>query len=43
MDVLQFINNSEKYSRLLENVQHPASQNIYLETRLPKKNNNDGE
>ena len=25
MDVLVFINNSEKYSHLLENVQHPAN------------------
>ena len=25
MDLLQFINNSEKYARLLENVQHPAN------------------
>ena len=30
MDVLCFINNSEKYSHLLENVQHPANQNIYI-------------
>lgn len=44
MDVLQFINNSDKYSRLLENVQHPANQNIYIETRIAKKNNhNEGE
>lgn len=25
MDVLSFINNSERYARLLENVQHPAN------------------
>ena len=31
MDILSFINNSEYFSRLLENVQHPANQNIYLE------------
>ena len=32
MDILYYINNSEKYARLLENVQHPANQNIYLES-----------
>ena len=32
MDVLSFINNSERYARLLENVQHPANQNIYVES-----------
>jgi len=29
MDVLSFINNSDRYSPLLDNVQHPANQNIY--------------
>lgn len=33
MDVLQFINTSEKYSHLLQNVQHPANQNIYVESK----------
>ena len=33
MDVLSFINNSERYARLLENVQHPANQNIYIESQ----------
>ena len=33
MDILHFINNSERYARLLENVQHPANQNIYLESK----------
>jgi hypothetical protein len=37
MDILQFINSSEKYSRLLENVQHPANQNIYIESKISKK------
>ena len=32
MDILYFINNNVKYARLLENVQHPANQNIYLES-----------
>ena len=31
MDVLSYINGSEKYSCLLENVQHPANQNIYMD------------
>jgi hypothetical protein len=40
MDVLSFINNSERYARLLENVQHPANQNIYVESQKigPAKN-----
>lgn len=33
MDVLTFINGSERYARLLENVQHPANQNIYMESK----------
>jgi len=33
MDILHFINNSERYAPLLENVQHPANQNIYLESK----------
>lgn len=33
MDILAFVNTSEKYARLLENVQHPANQNIYLESK----------
>ena len=37
MDILQFINSSEKYSRLLENVQHPANQNIYIESKKVKQ------
>lgn len=39
MDVLSAVNNSEKYSCLLENVQHPANQNIYIEgqQKLQKK------
>ena len=32
MDCLIFINNSEKHSRLLDNVTHPANQNIYAES-----------
>ena len=32
MDCLIFINNHDKYSRLLENVTHPATQNIYAES-----------
>lgn len=45
MDILQFINSSEKYSRLLENVQHPANQNIYIESKKVKqvKDAGDGE
>lgn len=37
MDVLSFINNSEKYSHLLENVQHPANQNIYISSNKANK------
>lgn len=37
MDVLSFINNSEKYSHLLENVQHPANQNIYISSNKGNK------
>mmetsp|Transcript_6821 Transcript_6821/g.10994 ORF Transcript_6821/g.10994 Transcript_6821/m.10994 type:complete len:376 (+) Transcript_6821:5204-6331(+) len=33
MGVLQLINGSQKYARLLENVQHPANQNIYIESK----------
>ena len=33
MEVLSFINTSEKYSILLENCQHPANQNIYLNSK----------
>lgn len=33
LDVLIFINSSEKLAHLLENVQHPANQNIYLENK----------
>lgn len=40
MDVLQLINGSEKYSCLLENVQHPASQNIYLDANKMKNQMN---
>ena len=36
MEVLQLINSSDKYSCLLENVQHPASQNIYLDSNKLK-------
>jgi hypothetical protein len=43
MDVLTFINNSEKYSHLLENVQHPANQNIYISSNKAKKFNMEGE
>lgn len=42
MDILQFINSSEKYSRLLENVQHPANQNIYIESKKVKQVNDVG-
>jgi hypothetical protein len=34
MDTLQFINRSEKFARLLDNVQHPANQNIYIANRM---------
>ena len=37
MDVLSFINNSDRYSPLLENVQHPANQNIYTNAGKVKK------
>lgn len=30
MELLKFVNGSDKYSYLLDNVQHPANQNIYL-------------
>lgn len=47
MDVLSFINNSERYARLLENVQHPANQNIYVESQKmgpgSKKDAQDGD
>jgi len=48
MDVLSFINNSERYARLLENVQHPANQNIYMESQkmgkgARSKDNGEGE
>ena len=48
MDVLSFINNSERYARLLENVQHPANQNIYVESQkmgpgAKSKESGDGE
>lgn len=46
MDVLSFINNSERYARLLENVQHPANQNIYVEQQMMGpggKNNKNGD
>jgi hypothetical protein len=33
MDLLSLINGSEKFARLLENVQHPANQNIYMESK----------
>ena len=33
MDILSFVNTSEKYARLLENVQHPANENIYIESK----------
>ena len=33
MGVLQLINGSLKYAKLLENVQHPANQNIYVESK----------
>lgn len=33
MEVLSFINTSEKYAELLEGVQHPANQNIYLNSK----------
>ena len=42
MDILQFINSSEKYSRLLENVQHPANQNIYIESKKAPKDKASG-
>lgn len=42
MDILQFINSSEKYFRLLENVQHPANQNIYIESKKLKTVNQAG-
>ena len=32
IETLIFINNSERYARLLENVTHPANQNIYAES-----------
>ena len=33
MDILCYINTSLTYARLLDNVQHPANQNIYLESK----------
>jgi hypothetical protein len=33
MEVLSFINTSEKYAVLLEGCQHPANQNIYLNSK----------
>jgi hypothetical protein len=33
MEYLSFINSSDKYSFLLDNVQHPANQNIYIEAK----------
>lgn len=35
-EVLQYINSSEKFARLLDNVQHPANQNIYIESNRMK-------
>jgi hypothetical protein len=37
MEVLSFINSSVKYSCLIENVQHPANANIYLESSAKKE------
>jgi hypothetical protein len=38
MDCLAFINYSDRYSRLLDGVTHPANQNIYAESaKLAKK------
>lgn len=33
MEYLSYINTSDKYSSLLDNVQHPANQNIYIEAK----------
>lgn len=43
MDILYYINNSDKYARLLENIQHPANQNIYLESKKVEKKVDDDE
>ena len=32
METLTFINYSERHSRLLDNLTHPANQNIYAES-----------
>jgi hypothetical protein len=36
MDVLVFINTTEKFARLLDNISHPANQNIYLDANKNK-------
>jgi hypothetical protein len=40
MDILCYINTSLTYARLLDNVQHPANQNIYLESKKMGKGSN---
>lgn len=39
MELLKYVNGSERYSYLLDNVQHPANQNIYMQDKKVENKN----